>query len=74
MLNSETRIIEGVNRLIITGDMVAADVVATQIMTQYDDSFTSANETIVRHQHEHAVELGLGTNDLSQVKVIEIKA
>ncbi len=74
MRNSETRIVEGVNRLIITGDMVAADVVAMQLMKEHDRSFTSANETIVKRQHEHAVELGLGTNDLSQVDVIEIKA
>lgn len=73
MVNAETRFIDGVNRLIITGDMVAADVVAMDLMKQYDDSFTPANEAIVRRQHEHAVELGLGTNDLSQVEVIEIK-
>ena len=73
MRNSETRIIEGVNRLIITGDMVAADVVAMQLMKEYDRTFTSTNEAIVRRQHEHAVELGLGTSDLSQVEVIEIR-
>ncbi|MFC1899683.1 DUF362 domain-containing protein [Chloroflexota bacterium] len=71
--NSETRIIEGVNRLIITGDMIAADVVALQLMKQYDDTFTLANETIVRRQQEHAEELGLGISDLSQLEIIEIK-
>ncbi len=74
MRNSETRIVEGVNRLIVTGDMVAADVVALQLMKEYDRTFNSANETIVKRQHEHAVELGLGTSDLSQVEVVEIKA
>ena len=73
MRNPETRIIEGVNRLIITGDMVAADVVAMQLMKQYDDTFTLANETIVRRQQEHANELGLGFSDLSQLEIIEIK-
>ncbi len=73
MRNSETRIVEGVNRLIITGDMVAADVVAMQLMKEYDRSFNSANETIIKRQHEHAVELGLGTSDLSKVEVVEIK-
>ncbi len=73
MRTGETRIIEGVNRLIITGDMVAADTVALQLMKQYDDSFTLENETIVRRQLEHAEELGLGTSDLSQVEIIEIK-
>lgn len=73
MRTGETRIIEGVNRLIITGDMVAADTVALQLMKEYDDSFTSENETIVRRQLAHAEELGLGSIDLSQVEIIEIK-
>ena len=42
-------------------------------MKQYDDSFTSENESIVRRQLEHAESLGLGTSDLSKVEVIEIK-
>lgn len=73
MRNAETRIVDGINRLIITGDMVAADVVAMQLMKEYDRTFNAANETIVRRQHEHAVDLGLGTSDLSRVEVIEIK-
>ena len=73
MRNPETRIIEGVNRLIITGDMVAADVVAMQLMKQYDDTFTLANETIVRRQQEHAEELGLGISDISKLEIIEVK-
>ena len=73
MRTEDTRIIEGVNRLIVTGDMVAADTVALQLMKQYDASFTSENEAIVRRQLEHAEDLGLGTSDLSQVEIIEIK-
>jgi uncharacterized protein (DUF362 family) len=73
MRTGETRIIEGVNRLIVTGDMVAADTVALQLMKEYDDTFTQENETIVRRQLEHAEELGLGTSDLSQVEITEIK-
>ncbi|MFC1946345.1 DUF362 domain-containing protein [Chloroflexota bacterium] len=73
MRTQETRIVEGVNRLIVTGDMVAADAVAMQLMKQFDDTFTLENETIVRRQQEHAEELGLGTSDLSQVEIIEIK-
>jgi uncharacterized protein (DUF362 family) len=69
----ETRIIHGVNRLIITGDMIAADVVAMELMKQHDNTFTPTNETIVRRQHEHAEELGLGTGDLSRFEIIEVK-
>ena len=68
----DTRIIEGVNRLIITGDMIAADVVAMDLMKKYDKTFTSDNEAIVRRQHEHAEELGIGTRDLSMFEIIEL--
>ena len=69
----DTRIVEGVNRLIITGDMIAADVVAMNLMKQYDATFTATNEAIVRRQHSHAEELGLGTGDLSGFEIIEMK-
>jgi uncharacterized protein (DUF362 family) len=53
--------------------MVAADVVAMGLMKQHDETFTPANEAIVRRQHEHAEELGLGTGDLSRFEIIELK-
>ena len=67
-----SRIVEGVNRLIISGDMIAADVVAMALMKKHDDTFTPTNEAIVRRQQAHAEELGLGTSDLSQCEIIEI--
>ena len=70
-VKEDTRIVEGVNRLIITGDMVAADVVALDLMKEYDDTFTPVNEAIVRRQFEHAEALGLGTSDLSKLEIIE---
>ena len=69
----DTRIIEGVNRLIVTGDMVAADVVAMGLMNKHDGTFAPANEAIVRRQHQHAEALGLGSSDLSRFEVIELK-
>ncbi|HZT07962.1 MAG TPA: DUF362 domain-containing protein [Chloroflexota bacterium] len=71
--DERTRIVEGVNRLIVTGDMVAADAVAMEIMKQHDSTFTSENEAIVRRQHQHAESLGLGTGDLSKLEIIELK-
>ena len=68
----DTRIVEGVNRMIITGDMVAADVVAMDLMKRHDETFTKANEAIVRRQHEHAEQLGLGSSDLSKFEIVEI--
>jgi uncharacterized protein (DUF362 family) len=69
----DTRIIEGVNRLIITGDMIAADVVSLDLIKKYDDTFTQANETIVRRQFEHAEALGIGSSNLSKFEIIEMK-
>lgn len=72
-IQPETKIVEGVNRLIISGDMIAADVVALDLVKKYDDTFTPTNEAIVQRQHEHAEELGLGTRDLSKCEIIEVK-
>ena len=68
----DTRIIEDVNKLIITGDMVAADTVALELMKEFDPSFTKTNEGIVLRQHQHAEELGLGSGDLSKFEIIEV--
>lgn len=70
---ADTRIVEGVDRLIVTGDMIAADVVAMDLMKTFDKTFTPAHEAIVRRQHEHAEELGLGTGGLSAFERIELK-
>jgi uncharacterized protein (DUF362 family) len=70
--SADTRIVDGVNRLIVTGDMVAADVVAMDLMKRHDSTFTAANEAIVRRQHQHAEELGLGCADLSKFEVVEV--
>jgi uncharacterized protein (DUF362 family) len=69
----DTRIIEGINRLILTGDMIAADVVALEWVKKYDETFTPANEAIVRRQFEHAESLGIGSSDLTRFERIEIK-
>jgi uncharacterized protein (DUF362 family) len=70
---TDTQIVEGVNRLIVTADMIAADAVALELMKRYDHTFTAMNEAIVRSQHRHAEELGLGTSDLSGFEIIEMK-
>jgi uncharacterized protein (DUF362 family) len=69
----DTKIIEGVNRLVISGDMIAADVIALDLVKKYDDTFTPANEAIVCRQFEHAEALGIGSSDLSKFETIEMK-
>jgi uncharacterized protein (DUF362 family) len=71
-IQPDTKIVEGVNRMIISGDMIAADVVALDLVKKYDDTFTPTNEAIVRRQHEHAEELDLGNSDLSKCEIIEL--
>ncbi len=70
--DEHTRIIDGVNRLLVSGDMVAADAMALELMKEYDSTFTAENEGILRRQHRHAEELGLGTGDLAKVEIVEI--
>jgi uncharacterized protein (DUF362 family) len=53
--------------------MIAADVVALDLIKKYDDTFTPANEAIVRRQFQHAEALGLGLSDLSKFEIIEMK-
>jgi len=72
--SDDTIIVNGVNHLIVTGDMVAADVVATALMREYDPTFGPANEAILRCQHEYAEEIGLGSSDLSAFERIEVDA
>jgi len=61
---------EGVNRIILSGDMVALDSYCSRLMEQYDDTYTT--EMIVPYLRV-AERLGLGTMDLKKARVIEIK-
>ncbi len=72
MVGDDTTFVHGVNRLIVTGDTVAADVVAMDIMKRHDVTFTTHSEAIVNRQHAYAEELGLGMSDLSKFEVIEL--
>jgi uncharacterized protein (DUF362 family) len=60
---------EGVNRIILSGDMVALDVYCSRLMEKYDDTYTT--EMIIPYLRV-AERLGLGTMDLKKAKVIEI--
>jgi len=73
-ITDKTKVVEGVNRIIITGDMVAANAMALELMKKYDDTFTADMEAIVLKQHEYAEELGLGSGDLSRIQMITIKS
>jgi uncharacterized protein (DUF362 family) len=61
--------IREVNKIVICGDMVAADAYCAQIMQENDETFDSS---WIQPTLEQAEELGLGTADLNQVEIIEI--
>ncbi len=66
----KAKIKKGVNRMILSGDMVAVDTYCAQkILKKHDPSFKlkSIHPTL-----ERAEKLGLGASDLSQVEILEI--
>jgi uncharacterized protein (DUF362 family) len=59
----------GVNRFILSGDMVALDAYCSQIMEEYDETYFT--DMIVPYLRV-AERLGLGTMDLNKAKIIEL--
>jgi len=59
----------GVNRMILSWDMVAIDTLASQIMEKYDDTFQAE---MIKPYLDYACQLGLGTTDLGQIEMINI--
>ncbi|OGP55919.1 MAG: hypothetical protein A2Y65_04590 [Deltaproteobacteria bacterium RBG_13_52_11] len=60
---------EGVNRIILSGDMVALDAYCSRLMEKYDETYTTE---MIRPYLRVAERLGLGTMDLKKAKIIEI--
>ncbi len=60
---------EGINRIILSGDMVALDAYCSRMMEEYDDTYTT--DMIVPYLRV-AERLGLGTMDLKKAKIIEL--
>jgi len=59
------------DKLVISGDMVAADAYCAQLLASHDATFSvqMIEPTLTR-----AAELGLGTRDLNQVEIVETTA
>jgi uncharacterized protein (DUF362 family) len=60
---------EGINRFILSGDMVALDTYCSQIMEEYDETYFT--DMIIPYLRV-AERLGLGTMDLNKAKIIEL--
>jgi uncharacterized protein (DUF362 family) len=63
------KVVDGVNRIVICGDIIATDVYCAHIMEQYDDGFSISS---IQKTLTHAESLGLGTADLNRVEIREI--
>jgi uncharacterized protein (DUF362 family) len=70
-LRGRAEVKRNINRLILSGDMVATDAYCADLMKKHDDTF---DPEMISLQLEYAQELGLGTIDKSKVEIVEISA
>lgn len=64
------KIKKGINKFILSGDMVALDAYCSRLMEENDDTYTTQ---MIEPYLRVAARLGLGTPNLQQVEIIEIK-
>ncbi len=62
-------VVKEVNKIIISADMVATDAYCAKILDAYDETFSAQQITTTL---KYAEKLGLGTSDLSRVRIVEI--
>ena len=65
----EGSVVKDINKIILSGDMVATDSYCAKILAENDETF---GQEMIIPTLRHAEKLGLGTSDLSKVKIIEI--
>jgi len=70
-LGRGAEVVPGVNKLILSGDMVAVDAYCARLLAQHDETFKF---DMIAPQLRHAAALGLGRADLDAVKIVEIRA
>ncbi len=70
-LSAGAEVVKGVNRIVLCGDMVAADAYCARLLARHDPTFSVE---MIERQLKHASDLGLGTADLDAVKVGELRA
>jgi len=70
-LGGGAEIVRGVNKFILSGDMVAVDSYCARLLAQHDRTFTF---DMAVPALQHAAALGLGKADLDAVRIVEIHA
>ena len=68
-LRGRSEVKRNINRLILSGDMVATDAYCADLMKKHDDTF---DPEMISLQLEYAQKLGLGTIDKSKVEIMEV--
>ncbi len=66
----EGSVVKDINKIIISGDIVATDAYCAQILEANDGTF---KKEMIAATLQYAEKLGLGTADLNKVKIVEIK-
>ncbi len=66
--SSGAEIINDVNYLIISGDMIAVDLYCSMLLQSYDSTFTPS---LINPTLSHAHSLGLGVENLNEVEIID---
>jgi uncharacterized protein (DUF362 family) len=70
-LRGKSEVRENINKLILCGDMVAADSYCADLMKQYDETF---DPEMISTQLDYAEKLGLGTPKKDKIEIIEVVA
>jgi uncharacterized protein (DUF362 family) len=70
-LGRGAEVVKGVNKLILSGDMVAVDAYCARLLAQHDETF---KVDMIAPQLAQATAIGLGRADLDTVKVVEMRA
>ena len=68
-LSGKAEVKEGVNKIILCGDMVATDVYCSKLMQENDETYS---HDMIAYQLETAEKLGVGMGDLNNVVIKEI--
>lgn len=71
-IKGKAEVKKGINKIIISEDMVAIDSYCAQLMEEYDNTFLARRR--IAQQIRYAEKLGLGVGNLDKVKIVKLKA
>ncbi|MBI5116926.1 DUF362 domain-containing protein [Candidatus Poribacteria bacterium] len=70
-LRGRSEVKRNINKLILSGDMVATDAYCADLMKKYDDTF---DPEMIALQLSYAEEIGLGTTQKNNIEIVEVSA